>query len=57
MTEPSSAAAAAQILHVEQEAVGEDTTVINAVLECDVERTALLQEEKELLQGDQVGHI
>ncbi|CAD7697954.1 unnamed protein product, partial [Ostreobium quekettii] len=38
------------VLHVEQEAVGEDITVLDAVLECDVERTALLKEEEELLQ-------
>ncbi|KAK9804716.1 hypothetical protein WJX72_001738 [[Myrmecia] bisecta] len=38
-----------QILHVEQEVVGDDTTVLEAVLACDTERTALLQEEAELM--------
>lgn len=38
-----------QILHVEQEVVGDDTPVIEAVLACDVERTTLLVEEKEIL--------
>lgn len=31
-----------QILHVEQEVVGDDTTVLQAVLACDSERSALL---------------
>eukprot|EP01087_Luapelamoeba_hula_P000956 TRINITY_DN1071_c0_g1_i1.p1 TRINITY_DN1071_c0_g1~~TRINITY_DN1071_c0_g1_i1.p1 ORF type:complete len:729 (+),score=122.78 TRINITY_DN1071_c0_g1_i1:250-2187(+) len=38
-----------QILHVEQEAVGSDTTVLDSVLEADIERAALLKEEKEIL--------
>src|SRR5690606_17853695 len=38
-----------QILHVEQEAVGSDTSVIDNVLEADVERAALLREEAALL--------
>jgi ATP-binding cassette subfamily F protein 3 len=39
-----------QILHVEQEAVGDDTTVLESVLQADIERAALLKEEKELLR-------
>mmetsp|Transcript_9139 Transcript_9139/g.17183 ORF Transcript_9139/g.17183 Transcript_9139/m.17183 type:complete len:776 (-) Transcript_9139:93-2420(-) len=38
-----------QVLHVEQEIVGDDSTVIQAVLECDQERLALLREEASLL--------
>ena len=38
-----------QVLHVEQEVVGDDTPVIEAVLECDIERAALLKEEAELM--------
>lgn len=34
--------ATTQILHVEQEVVGDDTTVLEAVLACDSERSALL---------------
>lgn len=37
------------VLHVEQEVVGDDTVAVESVLECDVERTALLKREKELL--------
>ncbi|KAG2423892.1 hypothetical protein HXX76_014945 [Chlamydomonas incerta] len=40
-----------QVLHVEQEVVGDDTPVIEAVLACDVERTQLLAEEAELLKS------
>ncbi|PNW76832.1 hypothetical protein CHLRE_11g478128v5 [Chlamydomonas reinhardtii] len=40
-----------QVLHVEQEVVGDDTPVIEAVLACDVERTQLLREEAELLKA------
>ncbi|KAG2441206.1 hypothetical protein HYH02_010050 [Chlamydomonas schloesseri] len=40
-----------QVLHVEQEVVGDDTPVIEAVLACDVERTQLLAEEAELLKA------
>eukprot|EP00850_Spirogloea_muscicola_P001578 SM000006S19343 [mRNA] locus=s6:192048:197015:+ [translate_table: standard] len=36
------------ILHVEQEVAGDNTTVLQCVLNSDVERTALLDEEKEL---------
>ncbi|KAF5827580.1 P-loop containing nucleoside triphosphate hydrolase protein [Dunaliella salina] len=38
-----------QILHVEQEVAGEDCTVMEAILACDVERTNLLQEEQQIL--------
>eukprot|EP00197_Chlamydomonas_leiostraca_P008797 CAMPEP_0202864636 /NCGR_PEP_ID=MMETSP1391-20130828/4798_1 /ASSEMBLY_ACC=CAM_ASM_000867 /TAXON_ID=1034604 /ORGANISM="Chlamydomonas leiostraca, Strain SAG 11-49" /LENGTH=767 /DNA_ID=CAMNT_0049544399 /DNA_START=78 /DNA_END=2381 /DNA_ORIENTATION=- len=41
--------AACQILHVEQEVVGDDMPVMQAVLECDVERSSLLKEEAEIL--------
>jgi ATP-binding cassette subfamily F protein 3 len=40
-----------QILHVEQEVVGDDTTVIDSVLSADVERTKLLEDEKRLLDA------
>ncbi|GIL87925.1 hypothetical protein Vretifemale_15973 [Volvox reticuliferus] len=40
-----------QVLHVEQEVVGDDTPVIDAVLACDAERTALLKEEADLLRA------
>lgn len=36
------------ILHVEQEVIGDDTTALNSVLECDFERARLLAEEKEI---------
>ncbi|KAL2613889.1 hypothetical protein R1flu_025581 [Riccia fluitans] len=39
-----------QILHVEQEVVGDETTVLQCVLNCDVERTSLLEEEAQLAQ-------
>ncbi|KAL3162625.1 hypothetical protein ABBQ38_008672 [Trebouxia sp. C0009 RCD-2024] len=39
-----------QILHVEQEVAGDETTVIQAVLACDVERSQLLKEEQSLLK-------
>jgi ATP-binding cassette, subfamily F, member 3 len=41
-----------QILHIEQEYNGDDRTVLEAVLDTDVERTALLQEEAKLLSGE-----
>jgi hypothetical protein len=41
--------ATCQVLHVEQEVVGDDTQVLQAVLQCDVERSQLLAEEQELL--------
>merc|ERR1712168_190317 len=34
------------VLHVEQEVVGDDTTALQSVLECDTKRESLLQEEK-----------
>ncbi|CAG2103027.1 unnamed protein product [Medioppia subpectinata] len=36
------------ILHVEQEVIGDDTLAIDSVLECDVVRNGLLNEEKQL---------
>jgi len=36
------------ILHVEQEVVGDDTTALDSVLECDVERKQLLEREQQL---------
>lgn len=39
-----------QILHVEQEVVGDDTTALQCVLSSDVERTKLLEEEASLLK-------
>ncbi|KMT12421.1 hypothetical protein BVRB_5g103530 [Beta vulgaris subsp. vulgaris] len=38
-----------QILHVEQEVVGDDTTALQCVLNSDMERTQLLEEEARLL--------
>ncbi|XP_021297458.1 ABC transporter F family member 3 [Herrania umbratica] len=38
-----------QILHVEQEVVGDDTTALQCVLNSDIERTQLLKEEADLL--------
>ncbi|KAK6935568.1 ABC transporter-like, ATP-binding domain [Dillenia turbinata] len=38
-----------QILHVEQEVVGDDTTALQCVLNTDIERTQLLEEEARLL--------
>ncbi|CAN6578856.1 unnamed protein product [Malus baccata var. baccata] len=38
-----------QILHVEQEVVGDDTTALQCVLNTDVERTKLMEEEASLL--------
>lgn len=38
------------ILHVAQEVVGDDTPVLQSVLETDVERTSLLKEEKEIVE-------
>lgn len=38
-----------QILHVEQEVVGDDTPVLQCVLNSDMERTQLLEEEAHLL--------
>ncbi|XP_076924704.1 ABC transporter F family member 3-like [Bidens hawaiensis] len=39
-----------QILHVEQEVVGDDTSALQCVLNTDVERTQLLEEEARLLK-------
>ncbi|CAH9085961.1 unnamed protein product [Cuscuta epithymum] len=39
-----------QILHVEQEVAGDDTSVLQCVLNCDAERTRLLEEESRLLE-------
>lgn len=39
-----------QILHVEQEVVGDDTTVLQCVLDSDVERKLLMEEEAQLAQ-------
>jgi len=36
------------VLHVEQEVVGDDTKALDSVLECDVERCKLLEEEKRI---------
>jgi len=38
------------ILHVEQEVVGDDTTALQCVLNADVERVQLQQEEARLVQ-------
>lgn len=38
-----------QILHVEQEVEGDDTTALQCVLNTDIERTQLLEEEARLL--------
>lgn len=37
------------VLHVEQEVVGDDTTAVDSVLECDTERTRLLTREREVM--------
>ena len=39
-----------QILHVEQEVTGDDTTALQCVLNADVERVQLMQEEAQLGQ-------
>lgn len=38
-----------QILHVEQEVAGDDTTALQCVLNSDIERIQLLEEEAHLL--------
>ena len=38
------------ILHVEQEVIGDETTALNSVLECDTVRTKLLAEAQSLTQ-------
>lgn len=40
-----------QILHVEQEVAGDDVSARECVLACDVERSSLLAQERELLDG------
>ncbi|RWS05023.1 ATP-binding cassette sub-family F member 3-like protein [Dinothrombium tinctorium] len=40
-----------RILHVEQEVVGDETSALQAVLQCDTQRQSLLDEEKELLKA------
>lgn len=37
------------VLHVEQEVVGDETSAVDSVLECDTERTRLLTREKEIM--------
>ena len=37
------------VLHVEQEVIGDDTVVLESLLECDVERAELLKREQQLL--------
>lgn len=44
--------ASMQILHIEQEVVGDDTPVIDCVLKTDVERTQLIEEERRLIKSD-----
>jgi ATP-binding cassette subfamily F protein 3 len=39
-----------QVLHVEQEIAGDNTSVLDAVLACDTERSRLMEEEAELLK-------
>lgn len=39
------------MLHVEQEVIGDDTTALDSVLVADVERNSLLVEEKQLLES------
>lgn len=39
-----------QILHVEQEVTGDDTTALQCVLNADTERTQLMQEEARLVE-------
>lgn len=39
-----------QILHVEQEVVGDNTSVLQCILNTDIERTQLLEEEARLLE-------
>lgn len=43
------------ILHVQQEVVGDDTSALQAVLECDLIRQGLLDEEKELSKSEDTG--
>ncbi len=43
-----------KVLHVEQEVAGDDQSVLDCVLQADVERTVLLEEEK-MLKGERTG--
>ncbi|XP_068150002.1 ATP-binding cassette sub-family F member 3 [Drosophila tropicalis] len=45
------------VLHVEQEVVGDDTSAVDSVLECDTERTRLLTREKEILAALNSGQV
>ena len=45
-----------QILHVEQEVAGDNTTALQCVLNTDIERTQLLEEEAQLI-AQQVEYI
>jgi len=45
-----------RIMHVVQEAVGDETTVLDSVLKADVERDKLLQEEKQILKETSQGN-
>lgn len=45
------------ILHVEQEVIGNDTIALDSVLECDFERTRLLNEEKDTQAAINAGSI
>lgn len=45
-----------QILHVEQEVAGDNTTALQCVLNTDIERTQLLEEEARLI-AQQVEYI
>ena len=42
-------------MHVAQEVKGEQTTVLESVLDCDVERKELLERERELLRRAEEG--
>lgn len=46
-----------QILHVEQEVVGDDTTALQCVLNSDIERIHLLEEEARILSSQVVSEI
>ncbi|KAL4442757.1 hypothetical protein ABPG77_006751 [Micractinium sp. CCAP 211/92] len=45
-----------QILHVEQEVVGDSTSALDAVLQCDTERLQLLEEEQQLMELIEQSH-
>ena len=46
-----------QVLHVEQEIMGDDTTVLESVLSCDTERTRLMSEEAETSDPERLEQI